>query len=104
MADREPQARYETTTVIVSVDQTLDEDAQIAQINKQVGEGWRVVSKIPISGGGMGPGGMSEDFLRLQVNLQREIGPDNVPNPDFDPMKRGEEAGTDAAAGAGDEA
>lgn len=93
MADQTPEPRHETTTLIVSVDQTLDEDAQIAQIHRQVGEGWKVIQKVAISGGGMGPGGASEDFLRMQVTLQREIGADNVPNPDFDPVKYGDEAG-----------
>ena len=63
----------EQTTVIVSVDTSQDEDAQFEQINAQVGEGWRVISKIPISGGGMGPGGVSEGFLRMQVILEREV-------------------------------
>lgn len=101
MADQTPETRHETTTVIVSVDQTLDEDAQIARINQQVGEGWRVVQKVPLSGGGAGPGGESEHFLRMQVTLQREIGPDNVPNPDFDPMQRGEDAGGQGGRDAG---
>jgi hypothetical protein len=47
-------------------------------INAQVGEGWRVQSVTPISGGGAGPGGESEDFLRLQVILARDVDDDGV--------------------------
>lgn len=75
----------EQTTVVVSVNTEQDEDAQIKQIQSQVGEGWRVLQKIPISGGGAGPGGNSEHFMRMQVTLEREIDEDNVivrPNPD----------------------
>ena len=77
----------EQTTVIVSVNTEQDEDAQLAQIQAQVGEGWRVLQKVPISGGGAGPGGSSEHFMRMQVTLEREIDEDNVivqPNPDAD--------------------
>jgi hypothetical protein len=94
MPDQNANARHETTTLIVSVDQTLDEDAQIAQINKQVGEGWKVIQKVAISGGDMGPGGGSEDFLRMQVTLQREVGADGTINEDFDPVKHGDQAGS----------
>lgn len=77
----------EQTTVIVSVNTEQDEEAQIQQIQAQVGEGWRVIQKIPVSGGGAGPGGNSEQFMRLQVTLERVIDEDNVivqPNPDAD--------------------
>jgi hypothetical protein len=75
----------EQTTVIVSVNTEQDEAAQLKQIQSQVGQGWRVVQKVPISGGGAGPGGNSEHFMRMQVTLEREIDEDNVivqPNPD----------------------
>jgi hypothetical protein len=68
----------ERTTLIVSVNVNDEEDARLRKINAQIGEGWRVVSTIPISGGGMGPGGASEDFLRLQVIAERTIDDDNV--------------------------
>ena len=68
----------EHTTLIVSVNADADEEARLERINAQVGEGWRVVSTVPISGGGSGPGGESEDFLRLQVILDRDIDEDNV--------------------------
>jgi hypothetical protein len=77
----------EQTTVIVSVNTEQDEAAQLKQIQSQVGEGWRVLQKVPISGGGAGPGGNSEHFMRMQVTLEREIDEDNVivqPNPDAD--------------------
>lgn len=68
----------EQTTLIVSVNTEQDEPAQIKQIQSQVGEGWRVLQKVPISGGGAGPGGNSEHFMRMQVTLEREIDEDNV--------------------------
>jgi hypothetical protein len=68
----------EQTTVIVSVNTEQDEAAQIKQIQAQVGQGWRVLQKVPISGGGAGPGGNSEHFMRMQVTLEREIDEDNV--------------------------
>ncbi len=68
----------ERTTVIVSVNTEQDEEAQMKQVHAQVGEGWRVVQKVPISGGGAGPGGNSEGFMRLQVTLEREVDEDNV--------------------------
>ena len=68
----------ERTTVIVSVNTEQDEEAQIKQINAHVGEGWRVIQKVPISGGGAGPGGSSEHFMRMQVTLERHIDDDNL--------------------------
>lgn len=68
----------ERTTVLASVNLEDDEEARYRKIEAQVGEGWRVVSTIPLSGGDMGPGGASEDFLRMQVILEREIDGDNV--------------------------
>jgi hypothetical protein len=68
----------EQTTIIVSVNTEQDEAAQIKQIQAQVGKGWRVIQKIPISGGGAGPGGNSEHYMRMQVTLEREIDEDNV--------------------------
>lgn len=68
----------EQTTVIVSVNTEQDETAQIKQIQSHVGEGWRVIQKVPISGGGAGPGGNSEHFMRMQVTLERQIDENNV--------------------------
>ena len=68
----------ERTTVIVSVNTEQEEEAQIKQIQAHVGEGWQVIQKIPISGGGMGPGGNSEHFMRMQVTLERQIDENNV--------------------------
>jgi hypothetical protein len=66
------------TTVIVSVNSEWDEETRIQHINAQVENGWRVQQVIPISGGEVGPGGESEDFLRLQVTLVRDIDEHNV--------------------------
>lgn len=68
----------EQTTLIVSVNTEQDEEAQLKQIRSQVGNGWQVIQKIPISGGGAGPGGNSEHFMRMQVTLEREIDENNV--------------------------
>lgn len=68
----------EQTTLIVSVNTEQNEEAQLKQIHSQVGAGWQVIQKIPISGGGAGPGGNSEHFMRMQVTLEREIDENNV--------------------------
>jgi hypothetical protein len=65
----------ERTTVIVSVNTEQDEDAQLAHIHAQVGQGWRVVHKMPIEGTTAGPGGNASDFMRFQVTVEREIEP-----------------------------
>jgi hypothetical protein len=65
-------------TVIVSVNTEWDEETRMQHINAQVEDGWRVQHVVPISGGGAGPGGESEDFLRLQVILVRDIDEHNV--------------------------
>jgi len=68
----------EQTTLIVSVNTEQGEEAQLKQIRSQVGNGWQVIQKVPISGGGAGPGGNSEHFMRMQVTLEREIDENNV--------------------------
>lgn len=65
----------ERTTVIVAVNTEQDEDAQLATIHQQVGEGWRVVHKVPIEGSTSRPGGNAEHVVRFQVTLQRELEP-----------------------------
>ena len=71
----------EHTTVIVSVNTDWDEETRMEHINAQVEDGWRVRSVTPISGGGTGPGGASEDFLRLQVILERDVDDQNAVEP-----------------------
>jgi len=63
----------ERTTLIVSVNTEADEDARIAQINGQVGAGWRVLHAIPIEGDTSGPGGNATPYIRMQVTLEREL-------------------------------
>lgn len=83
----------ERTTVIVSVNTEQDEEAQLKQIHAHVGEGWRVVQKVPISGGGAGPGGNSEHFMRMQVTLERQIDEHNVVvQPDEETYRSGDDA------------
>ena len=73
-----PLMPQDHTTVVVSVNTEWDEETRLQHINAQVENGWRVQSVIPISGGEIGPGGESEDFLRLQVTLVRDIDAQNV--------------------------
>ena len=68
----------EQQTLIVSVNAEADEEARMQQIGAQVGDGWRVIQSILLSGGEVGPGGASEDFVRLQVTVERHIDDDNV--------------------------
>ena len=70
----------ETSTLLVSVE-IREEDGQDALFNRigqKVGQGWTVIQAIPVSGGEAGPGGQSEDFMRYQVTVEREIDSDNV--------------------------
>ena len=73
-----PPMQREQTTVIVTVNLEQDEDTRFESIRKQVGQGWRVLSAIPLSGGALGPGGESETWQRLQVHLERLIDEDGV--------------------------
>ena len=63
----------EHQTIIVSVNEEDDEESRFQKIRGQVGDGWRVINTTPISGGDMGPGGASDDFVRLEVLLQRDV-------------------------------
>jgi hypothetical protein len=63
----------EHQTIIVSVNEEDDEETRFQKIQRRVGDGWRVINTTPISGGDMGPGGSSDDFIRLEVLLEREI-------------------------------
>ena len=69
----------EHTTVVVSVNTEWDEETRMEHINAQVEDGWRVRTLTPISGGGLGPGGASEDFIRYQVILAREVDESGAP-------------------------
>ena len=95
----------EHTTVIVSVNTEWDEETRMEHVNAQVEDGWRVASVTPISGGGTGPGGASEDFLRLQVILARDVDAENTvvrDRGDDVPGARPEEASRTAGEAAGD--
>lgn len=77
------QKEQKTLLVSVNVEDHDNEDARMNQIGKQVGQGWTVIQAIPVSGEEAGPGGLSEDFMRYQVTVEREIDEDNtVVNPD----------------------
>jgi hypothetical protein len=89
----------ERTTVIVSVNTEADEDARIAQINKQVGDGWRVLHAIPIEGSTSGPGGNATPFMRMQVTLERELQEHRSPEASAGPGEG--RAGTDDDRGPG---
>jgi hypothetical protein len=68
----------ELSTVLVSVNVDDSDEARIQKIENHVGEGWEVIQAIPVSGGGVGPGGASEGFLRMQVTVRRTIDADGV--------------------------
>jgi 8-oxo-dGTP pyrophosphatase MutT (NUDIX family) len=72
------QKEQKTLLVSVNVEDHDDQDAQMNEIGKQVGQGWRVIQAIPVSGEEAGPGGLSEDFMRYQVTVEREIDSENV--------------------------
>ncbi len=68
----------EQQTLIVSVNADADDEARMQQIGAKIGGGWRVVQTVMLSGEEAGPGGASEDFMRLQVTVEREIDDQNV--------------------------
>ena len=68
----------EQQTLIVSVNADADDEARMQQIGAKIGGGWRVIQAVMLSGEEAGPGGASEDFMRLQVTVEREIDDQNV--------------------------
>jgi hypothetical protein len=68
----------EQQTLIVSVNADADDESRMQQVGAKIGDGWRVIQTIILSGEEAGPGGASEDFMRLQVTVEREIDDDNV--------------------------
>ena len=68
----------ETQTLLVTIDTDVEEDARMREIGAKVGDGWRVIQAIAVSGGELGSGGASESFARYQVTVEREIDEDNV--------------------------
>ncbi len=72
------QKEQKTLLVSVNVEEHDNEDARMNQIGQKVGEGWTVIQAIPVSGEEAGPGGASEDFMRYQVTVERQIDSDNV--------------------------
>jgi 8-oxo-dGTP pyrophosphatase MutT (NUDIX family) len=78
--DPPPPMQKEQKTILVSVnvEDHDDQDARMNEIGQRVGQGWRVIQAIPVSGDEAGPGGASEDFMRYQVTVEREVDSDNV--------------------------
>lgn len=72
------QKEQKTLLVSVNVEESDGQDQHMSEIGRQVGQGWRVIQAIPVSGEEAGPGGASEDFMRYQVTVEREIDSDNV--------------------------
>ena len=72
------QKELKTLLVSVNVEESDGVDAHLNQIGQKVGQGWTVIQAIPLSGEEAGPGGQSEDFMRYQVTVEREIDSDNV--------------------------
>ena len=72
------QKEQKTLLVSVNVEEHDGEDAHYNEIGRKVGQGWTVIQAIPLSGDEAGPGGASEDFMRYQVTVEREIDADNV--------------------------
>jgi len=72
------QKEQQTLLVSVNTEEHDGEDAHLIEIGRKIGEGWRVIQAIPLSGDEAGPGGEAEDFMRYQVTVEREIDSDNV--------------------------
>ncbi|GAB5534355.1 MAG: hypothetical protein Rubg2KO_06040 [Rubricoccaceae bacterium] len=72
------QKELSTLLVSINVEEHDGEEARMNKIGAKVGQGWRVIQAIPVSGEEAGPGGVSEDFMRYQVTVEREIDSNNV--------------------------
>lgn len=72
------QKEQQTLLVSVNTEEHDGVDAHLIEIGRKVGQGWTVIQAIPLSGDEAGPGGESEDFMRYQVTVEREIDADNV--------------------------
>ena len=72
------QKEQKTLLVSVNVEDHDGQDQHMTEIGKQIGQGWKVIQAIPLSGEEAGPGGLSEDFMRYQVTVEREVDSDNV--------------------------
>ena len=68
----------EQQTLIVSVNADADDESRMQQVGAKVGDGWRVIQTVMLSGEEAGPGGGADDFMRLQVTVERTIDDDNV--------------------------
>ena len=72
------QKELQTLLVSVNVEEHDGQDQHMTEIGRQIGQGWKVIQAIPLSGEEAGPGGVSEDFMRYQVTAEREIDSDDV--------------------------
>ncbi len=72
------QKELQTLLVSVNVEEHDGQDQHMTEIGRQIGQGWKVIQAIPLSGEEAGPGGLSEDFMRYQVTVEREIDSDDV--------------------------
>lgn len=68
----------ERQTLLVSVATDTDADSPLDEIGKHVGEGWRVVDAILISGDTSSPAIERDDVVRYQVTVEREVSADGV--------------------------
>ena len=68
----------EQQTLIVSVNADADDESRMQQIGARIGDGWRVIQTVMLSGEEAGPSGAADDFMRLQVTVERTIDDDNV--------------------------
>ncbi|WP_412062847.1 hypothetical protein [Rubrivirga sp. IMCC45206] len=72
------QKELQTLLVSVNVEEHDGQDQHMTEIGRQIGQGWKVIQAIPLSGEEAGPGGLSEDFMRYQVTVERKVDSDNV--------------------------
>ena len=72
------QKEQSTILVSINVEDHDDEEGRMNKIGAKVGQGWRVIQAIPVSGEEAGPGGLAEDFMRYQVTVEREIDSEGV--------------------------
>jgi len=72
------QKELKTLLVSVNVEEHDGQDQHMSEIGRQIGQGWKVIQAIPLSGQEASPGGLAEDYMRYQVTVERAVDSDNV--------------------------
>lgn len=67
------ESTTERQTLLVSIATDTDADSPLDEIGKHVGDGWRVVDAIAVSGDTSSPAIERDDVVRYQVTVERDV-------------------------------